>query len=33
MEMAKTELEAALRKSPSDELRKTIESSLAKVPQ
>jgi tetratricopeptide (TPR) repeat protein len=32
-EKAKTELEAALRKSPSDELRKTIESSLAKVQQ
>jgi tetratricopeptide (TPR) repeat protein len=32
-ERAKTELEAALRKSPSDELRKTIESSLAKVQQ
>jgi tetratricopeptide (TPR) repeat protein len=30
---AKTELEAALRKSPSDELRKNIQSSLAKVQQ
>ena len=32
-EKAKTELEAALRKSPPDELRKTIQSSLAKIQQ